>query len=263
MSLYDEQYLTIAQNILDHGYYDTNRTGVSTYKLPHQSMQFDLEREFPILTTKKVAFKTAVRELLWIFKEQSNDVKRLQEQNVHIWDEWEMEDGTIGTSYGWVVQKFHQMDTLLEQLKTNPQDRRMMLNLWQIPYLDTGALYPCCFLTMWDVTDGRLNCMLVQRSGDWGLGVPFNTSQYAVLVHLLAQVSNLRPGMLTHVINNAHIYENQVEGIRLQLTRRAEAFEAPALWINPEIQDFYAFQIQDIKLIGYKSHDKISMEVAV
>ena len=139
----------------------------------------------------------------------------------------------------------------------------MMLNLWQIPYLDTGALYPCCFLTMWDVTDGRLNCMLVQRSGDWGLGVPFNTSQYAVLVHLLAQVSNLRPGMLTHVINNAHIYENQVEGIRLQLTRRADAFEAPALWINPEIQDFYAFQIQDIKLIGYKSHDKISMEVAV
>ena len=100
MSLYDEQYLTIAQNILDHGYYDTNRTGIPTYKLPHQSMQFDLEREFPILTTKKVAFKTAVRELLWIFKEQSNDVKRLQEQNVHIWDEWEMEDGTIGTSYG-------------------------------------------------------------------------------------------------------------------------------------------------------------------
>lgn len=263
MSLYDEQYLTIAQNILDHGYYDTNRTGVPTYKLPHQIMQFDLEREFPILTTKKVAFKTAVKELLWIFKEQSNDVKRLQEQNVHIWDEWEMEDGTIGTSYGWVVQKFHQMDTLLQQLKTNPQDRRMMLNLWQIPYLDTGALYPCCFLTMWDVTDGRLNCMLVQRSADWGLGVPFNTSQYAVLVHLLAQVSNLRPGLLTHVINNAHIYENQVEGIRLQLTRRAEAYEAPTLWVNPEIQNFYEFQIQDIKLMGYKSHDKISMEVAV
>ena len=263
MSLYDEQYLTIAQNILDHGYYDTNRTGIPTYKLPHQSMQFDLEREFPILTTKKVAFKTAVRELLWIFKEQSNDVKRLQEQNVHIWDEWEMEDGTIGTSYGWIVQKYHQIDTLLEQLKTNPQDRRMMLNLWQIPYLDTGALYPCCFLTMWDVTDGRLNCMLVQRSADWGLGVPFNTSQYAVLVHLLAQVSNLRPGLLTHVINNAHIYENQVEGIRLQLTRRAEALEAPTLWVNPEIRDFYEFQIQDIKLMGYKSHDKISMEVAV
>lgn len=263
MSLYDEQYLTIAQNILDHGYYDTNRTGVPTYKLPHQIMQFDLEREFPILTTKKVAFKTAVKELLWIFKEQSNDVKRLQEQNVHIWDEWEMEDGTIGTSYGWVVQKFHQMDTLLQQLKTNPQDRRMMLNLWQIPYLDTGALYPCCFLTMWDVTDGRLNCMLVQRSADWGLGVPFNTSQYAVLVHLLALVSNLRPGLLTHVINNAHIYENQVEGIRLQLTRRAEAYEAPTLWVNPEIQNFYEFQIQDIKLMGYKSHDKISMEVAV
>lgn len=139
----------------------------------------------------------------------------------------------------------------------------MMLNLWQIPYLDTGALYPCCFLTMWDVTDGRLNCMLVQRSGDWGLGVPFNTTQYAVLVHLLAQVTGFQPGLFTHVINNAHIYENQVEGIRTQLGRRDQAFDAPKLWINPEITDFYQFTDRDIKLIGYQHLDKIKMEVAV
>ena len=139
----------------------------------------------------------------------------------------------------------------------------MMINLWQIPYLDTGALHPCCFLTMWDVTDGRLNCMLVQRSGDMGLGVPFNTTQYAVLVHLIAQVTGLRPGLLTHVINNAHIYENQVEGLKLQLSRREEALEAPKLWINPEIKDFYDFTMKDIKLIDYKHHEKISMEVAV
>ncbi len=163
MSLYDKQYLNLVENILENGYYNQNRTGVATYKLPHQIMQFNLEKEFPILTTKFVAFKTAVKELLWIYKDQSNSVKKLQEQNVNIWNEWMMEDGTIGTSYGWVVKKFEQLDHLIHALKTNPQDRRMMINLWQIPYLDTGALHPCCFLTMWDVTDGKLNCMLVQR----------------------------------------------------------------------------------------------------
>lgn len=263
MSLYDKQYLNIVENILENGYYDQNRTGVATYKLPHQIMQFDLEKEFPILTTKFVAFKTAVKELLWIYKDQSNSVKKLQEQNVKIWNEWMMEDGTIGTSYGWVVKKFDQLYKLIDALKNNPQDRRMMINLWQIPYLDTGALHPCCFLTMWDVTDGRLNCMLVQRSGDIPLGVPFNTSQYAVLVHLLAQVTGLKPGLFTHVINNAHIYENQVEGMKLQLTRKDEAYEAPKLWINPEIKDFYDFTPEDIKLVDYKHHEAIKMEVSV
>ena len=263
MSLYDEKYLNLVKDILDNGYYDNNRTGISTYKLPHQVMQFNLQKEFPILTTKFVAFKTAVKELLWIFKDQSNSVQDLRSQNVKIWDEWMMEDGTIGTSYGWVVKKFNQIDKLIDALKNNPQDRRMMINLWQIPYLETGALAPCCFLTMWDVTDGHLNCMLVQRSGDMGLGVPFNTSQYAVLVHLMAQVTGLKPGLFTHVINNAHIYENQVEGLKVQLTRSDSAYEAPKLWINPEIKDFYSFTADDIKLIDYKHHKKISMEVAV
>ena len=139
----------------------------------------------------------------------------------------------------------------------------MMINLWQIPYLNTGALHPCCFLTMWDVTDGRLNCMLVQRSGDAGLGVPFNTSQYAVLVHLIAQVVGLKPGLFTHVINNAHIYENHVKGLKLQLTRINDAYAAPKLWINPEINNFYDFTPEDIKLVDYKYHEKIKMEVAV
>lgn len=263
MSLYDKKYLAIAEEILENGYFDNNRTGIRTYKLPHQIMQFNLEKEFPILTTKFVAFKTAVKELLWIFKDQSNDVKKLQEQNVSIWDEWIQEDGTIGTSYGWVVKKFNQMDNLLGALRNNPQDRRMMINLWQIPYLDTAPLHPCCFLTMWDVTDGKLNCMLVQRSGDWGLGVPFNTSQYAVLVHLVAQATGLKPGLFTHVINNAHIYENQVEGLKIQLGRANEAYDAPKLWINPEIKNFYDFTPDDIKLVDYKHHPSIKMEVAV
>ncbi|MBC8061207.1 MAG: thymidylate synthase [Clostridiaceae bacterium] len=263
MSVADIKYHKLIDDILNEGYYDQNRTGMATYKLPHQIMQFDLQKEFPIITTKFVAFKTAVKELLWIFKDQSNDVLALQAQNVHIWDEWMMEDGTIGTSYGFVVEKFKQIDELINTLKNNPQDRRMMINLWQIPYLNTGALHPCCFLTMWDVTDGRLNCMLVQRSGDAGLGIPFNTCQYAVLVHLIAQAVGLKPGLFTHVINNAHIYENHVEGLKLQLTRINDAYDAPKLWINPEINNFYEFTPEDIKLIDYKYHEKIQMEVAI
>lgn len=263
MSIYDEKYLSIVEEIIEFGYYDVNRTATNTYKLPHKIMQFNLEKEFPILTTKKVGFKTLVKELLWIFKDQSNDVGLLQAQNCHIWDEWADENNTIGTSYGYIVEKYHQIDNLIEALKNNPQDRRMMINLWQIPYLDTGSLHPCCFLTMWDVTDGHLNCMLVQRSGDMGLGVPFNTSQYAVLTHLLAQVTDLKVGILTHVINNAHIYENHVPALKEQLKRRDASYPAPTLSINPDIKNFYDFTPGDINLIDYKYHSKLSMEVSV
>lgn len=263
MSLADKQYLEIVRKILECGYYDQNRTGVPTYKLPHQIMQFDLEQEFPILTTKYVAFKTAVQEMLWIWQQQSNDVAWLNERNIHIWDNWTGANGTIGKAYGYQIRKYQQVDKLIHTLKTNPQDRRMIVSLWNIEDLPEMMLQPCAFLTMWDVTDGRLNCMLVQRSGDMPLGVPFNMTQYAVLVHLLAQVTGFRPGLFTHVINNAHIYENQVEGIKLQLSRESEAKPAPKLWINPEIKDFYAFTIDDIKLIDYQHCGKIKMEVAV
>lgn len=258
----DRQYLEIVKDILDHGYYDNNRTGVSTYKLPHKIMQFDLSKEFPILTSKFVGFKTAVKELLWIYKDQSNSVLKLQEDNVHIWDEWMKEDGTIGTSYGWVVKEYNQIDNLIKSLKEDPQSRRMILSLWQIPHLAGGSLYPCAFMTMWDVTDDRLNCMLVQRSGDIPLGIPFNMTQYAVLVHLIAQVTGYKPGLFTHVINNAHIYENQVEGMKEQLNR-GEAPAAPKLWVNPEITNFYDFTMEDIKLENYEHLGKIKMEVSV
>jgi len=263
MNTYDKIYLKIAENILENGYYGSNRTVNNTYKLPHQIMQFDLSKIFPILTTKKVAFKTAIKEMFWIFKDQSNDVQKLQAENVHIWDEWIMDDGTIGTSYGYVVNKFNQIDELIDSLKNNPQNRRMLIDIWQIPYLNTGALHPCCFLTMWDVSFGRLNCMLVQRSGDWPLGVPFNTTQYAVLVHLLAQVTGHQPGLFTHVVNNAHIYENQVESMKLQIARKNCAYEPPTLWINPIIKDFYSFTIDDIRLQNYQHHPNIHMEVSV
>jgi len=263
MSSADKQYLKLVKDILENGYYDNNRTGVKTYKLPHKVLYFNLNEEFPILTTKFVAFKTCVKELLWIYKDKSNDVKLLNDQNVHIWDKWVDENYTIGTAYGYVVEKYNQIDKLIDGLINDPQGRRHIVSLWQIPHLDGGTLYPCAFMTMWDVTDGFLNCMLIQRSGDVPLGIPFNMTQYAVLVHLIAQVTNLKPGLFTHVINNAHIYENQVEGMKLQLTRGNLDFDAPILRINKDINNFYDFRCEDINLENYQYHDAIKMEVSV
>ena len=263
MSVADTQYLQIIENILDHGYYANNRTGIATYKLPHQVMQFNLAEEFPILTTKFVAFKTAIKELLWIWQLQSNDVRQLQAMNVKVWDEWMREDGTIGKAYGYQIAKYKQLDNLLDMLQKDPQSRRMIVTLWNIEDLPDMALQPCAYETLWDVTDGRLNCMLVQRSGDMGLGVPFNTAQYAALVHMIAQVSGLQAGQFTHVINNAHIYENHVEALRTQLERREEALPAPILRINPDVTDFYDFKAEDIILDGYEHLGKLSMTVAV
>lgn len=163
MSLADTQYLNIVENILNNGIYGQNRTGVATYKLPQQIMQFDLQQEFPILTTKFVAFKTAIKELLWIWQMQSNDVRKLQDMNVRVWDEWMREDGTIGKAYGYQIAKYKQLDNLIRTIKEDPDSRRMIVTLWNIEDLSDMALQPCAYETLWDVGDGYLNCMLVQR----------------------------------------------------------------------------------------------------
>ena len=263
MSLADQQYLNIVEAILKAGAHGNNRTGMPAYKLPHQIMQFDLAREFPILTTKFVAFKTAVKELLWIWQKQSNDVRVLQDWNCHIWDEWMQPDGTIGKAYGYQLKKYGQVDTLLQTLREDPESRRMVVSLWNVEDLPEMALYPCAFLTMWDVADGRLNCMLVQRSGDMGLGVPFNLTQYAVLVHLIARHAGLQPGLFTHVINNAHIYDNHVDALAAQLGRRDQALAAPRLVLNPDVKNFYEFTPDDIYLENYEHLGKLAMEVSV
>ena len=254
MSLADTQYLGIIENILDHGIYGQNRTGIATYKLPQQIMQFDLQEEFPILTTKFVAFKTAVKELLWIWQMQSNDVRKLQEMR---------EDGTIGKAYGYQIAKYKQLDKLIKTIKEDPDSRRMIVTLWNIEDLEDMALQPCAYETLWDVGDGYLNCMLIQRSGDMGLGVPFNTAQYAALQCMIGQVTGLKPGKFTHVINNAHIYENHVDALREQLARRDQALPAPKIIVNPEVKDFYDFTPEDITLDGYEHLGKLSMTVAV
>lgn len=319
MSKFDESYLSLCEKILSKGEkvvtdpaaLNKNRAKLSgtnmpthitqtakpttTYSLPHQILTFDLSEEFPILTTKFVAFKTAVLEMLWIYQAMSNKISWLHDRGVKIWDEWEIpssgiytgkdftklyhqkglkEDcvGTIGTAYGWIVNRYQLTKSLIETLKTDTANRRMIMSLWQNEWLETAALPSCVWNSQWNVTDGKLNMMVVVRSNDIPLGMPFNIAQYAVLCHLIARSCHLKPGQFTYAINNAHIYANQVEGIKEQLRRRDEKikadgklFDAPKLWLNPEITDFFDFdnskELKDIKLINYEHQGKIAMPV--
>ncbi len=290
---WDKEYLALCKQILLEGKQVHNRTGVDTIKVPYFSASFDLQDEFPILTTKFVAFKSAVIEMLWFYQMQSNDVRELQNRGIHIWDEWKIdEDGvyriydelgnikaernfgkewahTIGTAYGYIVKKYQLTQKLIEKLKTDPEDRRMIMSLWQDEYLDTAVLPSCVWNSMWDVTDGKLNAVVTQRSVDVGLGLPFNVTQYAVLVHLIAQVTGLEPGMLYWSAKDAHLYVNEIDGIQEQIRRYEELgdFDAPKLWVNPEITDFFQFdnskELRDIRLEDYQHHGKIKMKVSV
>lgn len=283
MSKWDKKYIELCEEILEKGIKVKNRTGIDTIKLPFKSFEFDLEEEFPILTTKFVAFKSAVLEMLWFYQAKSNDVRWLQERGVKIWNEWEINDDgtyqdrkfpkewahTIGTAYGYIVNKFNMTDNLIKELKENPTNRRMIMSLWQDDYIKSAVLPSCVWNSMWDVTDGKLNAIVTCRSNDVPLGMPFNITQYAVLIHLLAQVTGLKPGKLYYNAKDVHIYENQIDGIKEQIKRyyKLGDFEAPKLWINPEIKDFFNFdnskELKDIKLIDYKHHGKISLPVAV
>lgn len=319
MSKFDDQYIDLCRRILAHGEKITNykktdsrkqsvasvipdhtaqaNSEAQTIRLPHQVLQFDLSEEFPILTSKKVSFKNAVLEMLWIFQAASNDVRWLQNRDNKIWNEWEVDENgvyqgrnlneifaknhpdepkedfahTIGTAYGWIVKRYSLIDNLIETLKENPGNRRMVLSLWQNEWLTTAALPSCVWNSQWNLIDGRLNVLVTSRSTDVPLGLPFNIVQYAVLCHLIAQVVGAKPGQFTFITNDAHIYENQVDGIREQIRRYDEAIkngtlpETPKLWINPEIKDFYAFDnskdLKDIRLENYQNLGTIKMEI--
>ena len=299
MSNWDKDYLNLCRRILKEGKEVENRTGINTIKVPSHHFRFDLEKEYPVLTTKQLFFRQAILEMLWIYQAQSNDVRWLKERDVHIWDEWEIdedgkwraiqnisgEDGklnkieiekdfgkewahTIGTAYGYIVNKFKLIDNLINKIKDNPNDRRMLMSLWQDDYLDTAVLPSCVWSSEWDVTDGKLNAWVHQRSCDVPLGLPFNVTQYATLVNLLAQVCNLKPGTLDWSIKDAHIYVNQIDGIKEQIRRMDELgdFPAPDLYINPEIKNFSDFDnskdCKDIKILNYKHHGKINFPIA-
>ena len=319
MSKFDDQYIDLCRRILEHGEKITNykktdtrkksvssaipdhaaqgSSSASTIRLPHQVLQFDLSEEFPILVSKKVGFKTATLEMLWIYQVASNDVRWLKERNIKIWDEWQADENgiyqdrnlneifhknhpdlqeedfahTIGTAYGWIVNRYHLIENLIETLKNNPGNRRMVLSLWQNEWLETAALPSCVWNSQWNLIDGKLNLLVTSRSSDVPLGLPFNVVQYAVLCHLIAHVVGVKPGQFTFITNDAHIYENQVEGIKEQITRYDEAKKngtlpvAPTLWINPEIKDFYDFdnsrELKDIKLNNYENLGTIKMPV--
>lgn len=298
MTKWDKDYIKLCKTILEKGKEVENRTGINTIKIPSYYLHFDLQKEFPVLTTKELFFRQAITEMLWIYQAESNDVRWLQKRNVHIWDEWEIrEDGTwqakqnimrnghyikenvvkkfskedahtIGTAYGYIVNKFKMTQNLIETIKNNPTDRRMVMSLWQDDYLKTAVLPSCVWSSEWDVTDGYLNVIVHQRSCDVPLGLPFNITQYATLLCLIAHVTNLKPGTLDWSIKDAHIYVDQVEGIKEQIKRYEtnKNIKAPKLWINPEKKDFFkidnSLELKDIKVIGYKHMGPIKFPIA-
>lgn len=289
MSAWDKIYCQLCENILTNGVQVANRTGIDTIKLPSAHFQLNVGEEFPILTTKQLFIRQAVLEMLWIYQAQSNDVRWLQERNVHIWDLWQIDENgdwrdektgevlkhfdpkfanTIGTAYGYIVKRFKLMDRLIDSLKNDVNDRRRVISLWQDEYLDTAVLPSCVWSSEWDVTNGTLNAWVHQRSCDVPLGLPFNVTQYAVLLKMLAQVTGLKAGTIDWSIKDAHIYVNQVDGIKEQLERfhTKGDLKAPELWLNPKIKDFYDFDsskdIKDIKLIGYEHMGKIKFPLA-
>ena len=299
MSKWDKEYIKLCKKILKEGKRVENRTGIDSIKIPTYTLEFDLSKEFPALTTKQLFFRQAIVEMLWIYQVQSNDVRWLQDRNVHIWDEWEIqEDGkwyatqmlpdkdgklvkqevvkdfgkewahTIGTAYGWINNRFQNTQRLIETIKNNPTDRRMLMTMWQDDYIKTAVLPSCVWSSEWDVTDGKLNCWVHQRSCDVPLGLPFNVTQYATLLCLIAHCTGLKPGKMYWSIKDAHIYVNQVDGIKEQIERydTLPDLPAPKLWINPEVTDFFKIDnskdIKDIKVVGYQHHGKISFPIA-
>lgn len=299
MSNWDKEYLNLCRKILKEGTEVQNRTGINSIKVPSHHFHFDLEEEFPILTTKQLFLRQAVLEMLWIYQAKSNDVRWLKDSDVHIWDEWEIDeegiwkatqnvlgkDGkleqkeiekdfgkqwahTIGTAYGYIVNKFNLTDELIDKIKNNPEDRRMVMSLWQNDYLDTAVLPSCVWSSEWDVTDGKLNAWVHQRSCDVPLGLPFNITQYAVLLNMLAKTCNLKPGTLDWSIKDAHIYINQIDGIKEQIRRMDELgdYKAPELWLNPDVNDFFDYDnsrdCKDVKVLNYKHHGKIKFPIS-
>lgn len=290
MNQADAQYKKIVETILNHGYSDEEEqvrtvwadgTPAHTISYIGQTMHFD-NSEVPILTTKKVAWKTAIKELLWIWQKKSNVVQDLRDMGVKIWNEWELEDGTIGKSYGYQlgkknrkaitsvnshyagtlkVEKVDQVDHLLHQLKINPASRRHITTLWNPDDLDDMALTPCVYETQWHVKGGKLHLEVRCRSNDMALGNPFNVFQYNVLQRMIAQVTGLELGSYIYHIGDAHIYTRHIKGLKEQMSR--ESLPAPQIWINPEVDNFYDFTIDDFKLIDYKHGDKLDFEVAI
>ena len=262
------QYLDLLQELLDHGVEKQDRTGTGTLSLFGRQVRYDLRQGFPLVTTKKVHLKSVIAELLWFVAGDTN-ANTLQEQGVRIWNEWADEQGELGPVYGHQWRSWpdgeggtiDQLAQVIEQIKTNPDSRRLIVSAWNVADLPRMALPPCHLLFQFYVAEGRLSCQLYQRSADVFLGVPFNIASYALLTMMVAQVTDLEPGDFVHTLGDAHLYLNHLEQADRQLAR--EPRPLPRLRINTEVADLFGFRYEDFALERYEPHPHIAAPVAV
>ena len=260
-----KQYLDLLRDILENGVDKMDRTGVGTRSVFGRQMRFDLNEGFPLLTTKKMHLKSIIYELLWFIRGDTN-VRYLQEHGVRIWNEWADENGDLGPIYGaqwrnWNGDGIDQLAEVIETLKRNPNDRRMIVSAWNPSQLKAMHLPPCHMMFQFYVANGKLSCMLYQRSCDMFLGVPFNIASYALLTMMIAQVCGLKLGEFVHVLGDTHIYHNHFEQVKEQLKRVPLAL--PQMKINPDIKDINDFKFEDFELQNYQSYPPIKAQVAV
>lgn len=263
-----KQYLDLLRHILDDGVDKSDRTGTGTRSTFGYQMRFDLSEGFPLVTTKKLHLKSIIYELLWFLKGDTN-VKYLQEHGVRIWNEWADADGNLGPVYGAQWRSWpdydggviDQIGNALNDIKNNPDSRRIIVNAWNVADLPKMALAPCHCLFQFYVADGRLSCQLYQRSADCFLGVPFNIASYALLTMMMAQVTGLKPGVFVHTLGDAHLYKDHLEQARLQITR--EPRPLPRMILNPEVHGLFDFKYEDFALEGYDPHPHIKATVSV
>ncbi len=262
------QYHQLMRHILDNGVTKQDRTGTGTKSVFGYQMRFNLADGFPLVTTKKCHTRSIIHELLWFLKGDTN-IGYLKENKVSIWDEWADENGDLGPVYGyqwrhWPDGKGGEIDqirNLINQIKTNPDSRRLIVSAWNVADVDSMALPPCHLLFQFYVAEGKLSCQLYQRSADVFLGVPFNIASYALFLCMVAQVCGLAPGEFVHTFGEAHLYLNHLEQAELQLSR--ECRKLPKLYLNPEVKDLFKFTFEDIQIHGYDPHPHIKAEVSV
>ncbi len=263
-----KQYLDLMQKVLSEGVTKTDRTGTGTRSIFGYQMRFDLAQGFPLITTKKCHLKSIIHELLWFLKGDTN-IKYLQENGVKIWDAWADKDGNLGPVYGsqWRSWKgsdgktIDQIALLIDQIKTSPDSRRLIVNAWNVGELSSMALPPCHTFVQFYVAQGKLSCQLYQRSADIFLGVPFNIASYALLTMMIAQVCNLQLGEFVHTFGDAHLYNNHFEQAEEQLKRKP--FSLPQMKINPAVKNIFEFSYSDFTLENYQAHPHIKGAVAV
>ena len=263
-----KQYLDLLRLVLDQGKFKADRTGTGTYSVFGAQARFPLQEGFPVLTTKKLHLKSIIYELLWFLKGDTN-VRYLNENGVTIWDEWADEDGNLGRVYGaqwcdWRTvdgKSINQIDGVIEQIKKNPDSRRLIVSAWNVGEIEKMALPPCHTMFQFFVQDGELSCQLYQRSADLFLGVPFNIASYALLTMMVAQVCGLKAGTFVHTFGDLHLYSNHLEQARLQLTREPKSL--PQMRINPGVKNIREFQFSDFELVGYEPHPSIKAPIAV